>query len=124
MKKIALILLLVIGMSLSFVAIGLVILFATDFQALYQYASVGLSLFALLFIGAVYALRWSRPDMERPFRVPGYPLVPGVFMGVILFMAVFAFRQWPKPSIYSLASIVAGIPIYYGWSWIRGRTIK
>ncbi|NQT02383.1 MAG: amino acid permease [Planctomycetes bacterium] len=90
-----------------------------NFRDLYQYASVGLSLFALLFVGAVYVLRWRRPDMERPFRVPGYPVVPAIFMAVITFMAVFAFIQWPKPSIYSLGSILLGIPVYYIWSFVR-----
>jgi APA family basic amino acid/polyamine antiporter len=99
---------------------AIIILFAVDFQNLYKYASVGLSLFALLFIGAVYVLRWRRPDMERPFRVPGYPVVPAVFMVVILFMAVFAFVQWPKPSTWSLGSILLGIPVYYLWSCVRG----
>jgi len=98
---------------------AIIILFVTDFQDLYKYASVGLSLFALLFIGAVYVLRWRRPDMERPFRVPGYPVVPAIFMVVILFMTVFAFMEWRKPSMYSLGSILAGIPVYYVWSLVR-----
>jgi APA family basic amino acid/polyamine antiporter len=101
---------------------ALVILFVTDFRNLYQYAAVGLSLFALLFIAAVYVLRWRQPEMERPFRVPGYPVVPAIFMIVTLFMAIFAFKQWPKPSLYSLGSIVLGIPVYYAWSWLGGRT--
>jgi APA family basic amino acid/polyamine antiporter len=102
---------------------AVVILFVTDFQNLYKYAAVGLSVFAMLFIAAVYVLRWRRPDMVRPFRVPGYPVVPAIFIAVILFMTVFAFIQWPKPSIYSLGSILVGIPVYYIWSlvWRRGR---
>ena len=100
---------------------AIIILFVTDFQNLYKYASVGLSVFAMLFIGAVYVLRWRRPEMERPFRVPGYPVVPAIFMGVILFMTVFAFMQWPKPSICSLGSILVGIPVYYVWSFVRRR---
>jgi len=100
---------------------AIVILFVTDFQNLYKYASVGLSLFALLFVGAVYVLRWRRPDMERPFRMPGYPVVPAIFMAVTFFMAVFAFMQWRKPSVFSLGSILIGIPVYYVWSFIRQR---
>jgi len=101
---------------------AIVILFVTDFRNLYQYASVGLSIFALLFIGAVYVLRWRRPDMARPFRVPGYPIVPAIFMIVILFMTVFAFIQWQRPSLYSLGSILVGIPVYYVWSLASRRT--
>lgn len=100
---------------------AIVILFVTDFQSLYKYASVGLSLFAMLFIAAVYVLRWRRPDMERPFRVPGYPVVPAIFLAVILFMTIFAFIQWRKPSAYSLGSILAGIPVYYIWTFFRRR---
>ena len=103
---------------------AIVILFVTKFNELYQYASVGLSLFALLFVGAVYVLRLRQPDMERPFRVPGYPVVPAIFMAAILFAAVFAFKEWPRPSIYSLGSILLGIPVYYIWSFVcrRGDT--
>jgi APA family basic amino acid/polyamine antiporter len=100
---------------------AIIILFVTEFNELYQYASVGLALFALLFIGAVYVLRFRRPDMERPFRVPGYPVVPAIFMASIIFVAVFAFIEWPRPSMYSLGSILFGIPVYYVWSWVRGR---
>jgi len=103
-------------------ACAIIILFAMkNFRDLYQYAAVGLSVFALLFIAAVYVLRWRRPEMERPFRVPGYPVVPAIFMIVIGFMTVFAFKQWPKPSLFSLGSILLGIPVYYIWSLVRGR---
>ena len=98
---------------------AVIILFVTDFQNLYKYASVGLSIFAMLFIAAVYVLRWRRPDMQRPFCLPGYPVVPAIFMAVTLFMTVFAFMQWRVPSAYSLGSILIGIPVYYLWSFVR-----
>jgi APA family basic amino acid/polyamine antiporter len=100
---------------------AITILFVTDFENLYKYASVGVSLFALLFVGAVYVLRYRRPDMARPFRVPGYPVVPAIFMSAILFVAVFAFIQWRKPSLFSLGSILVGVPVYYVWSRLSGR---
>lgn len=102
---------------------AIVILFVTDFQNIYKYAAVGQSFFAILFIAAVYVLRWRRSDMERPFRVPLYPIVPAVFMAVSFFMfaAVFTFKDWRIPSLYSLGSILAGIPVYYVWSLVRGR---
>jgi len=95
---------------------AIIILFVTDFKNLYQYAAVGLSVFAMLFISTVYVLRWRKPEMVRPFRVPGYPVVPAIYIGVILFMTVYAFKQWRIPSLCSLGSILAGIPVYYVWS--------
>ncbi|MHC4542672.1 MAG: APC family permease, partial [Planctomycetota bacterium] len=105
----------------KYASVGLSIFAMLFFQNLYKYASVGLSIFAMLFIAAVYVLRWRRPDMQRPFRVPGYPLVPAIFMIVVLFMTVFAFIQWRRPSVYSLGSILLGIPVYYLWSLARRR---
>ncbi len=103
---------------------AILIVFAMkNFRDLYQYAAVGLSVFAMLFIAAVYVLRWRKPEMARPFRVPGYPVVPAIYIVVILFMTVFAFKQWPTPSKYSLGSILAGIPVYYLWSFVRCRKI-
>ena len=100
---------------------AILILFVTDFQNLYKYAAVGQSLFAMLFVGAVYVLRRRRPEMARPFRVPGYPVTPAIFMVVTVFMAVFAFEQWRGPSLFSLGSILLGIPVYYAWSLLRRR---
>lgn len=98
---------------------AVVILFVTDFENLYQYAAVGLSIFALLFILAVYVLRRRYPEMKRPFRVPGYPIVPGLYVAVVLFMTGFAFKEWPKPSIWSVVTICLGVPVYYVWSAVR-----
>jgi basic amino acid/polyamine antiporter, APA family len=94
---------------------AIIFIFVTPFQSLYKYASVGLSIFTLLFIGAVYVLRWKQPSLERPFRMPGYPVIPAIYMIAILFVTVFAFTQWKMPSIFSLASILVGIPVYYIW---------
>jgi APA family basic amino acid/polyamine antiporter len=94
---------------------AIIILFVTPFQGLYQYASVGLSIFAILFIAAVYVLRRRQPGLERPFHVPGYPIVPAIYIITVIFMAIFAFIQWKTPSIFSLGSIIIGIPVYYIW---------
>jgi APA family basic amino acid/polyamine antiporter len=100
---------------------AIIILFAADFENLYKYASVGMSLFSLLFVGAVCVLRRRRPDLERPFRVPGYPAIPVVFMAVTVFMAVFAFMLWRGPSLFSLGTILTGIPVYYLWARFQRR---
>ncbi|MBN1972382.1 MAG: amino acid permease [Sedimentisphaerales bacterium] len=100
---------------------AIIILFITPFQSLYKYAAVGLSIFALLFIAAVYVLRWRQPNLERPFRVPGYPIVPAIYLVTVIFMTIFAFIQWKMPSIFSIGSILIGIPVYYIWIFVFRR---
>ena len=41
-------------------------------------------------------------------------------IAVILFMTVYAFKQWRTPSLWSIGSILLGIPVYYIWSRVRG----
>jgi len=47
--------------------------------------------------------------------------VPAFFMLATAFVAVFAFIQWPTPSLLSLGSILAGVPIYYVWRRFQKR---
>jgi basic amino acid/polyamine antiporter, APA family len=96
-------------------AIALVMLWTATFEGIVWYASVGLSIFSMLAISSIYVLRWRRPDLERPFRTPGYPVTPAVYLIVTGLLASAAFYQEPWVSLYSLLSILAGVPIYYIW---------
>ncbi len=94
---------------------ALVLLWTGSFEKVLRYASVGLALFSMLTISAVYVLRARRPDAPRPFRTPGYPVTPAVFLVVTFGIIGAAFYQTPLEAGLSLASILAGIPFYYFW---------
>jgi APA family basic amino acid/polyamine antiporter len=72
---------------------------------------------------AVIVLRYKRPDLERPYRVPGYPLVPILFVCVALTLVYSTLRASPRESGIGLALILAGIPAYFHWSRVV-RTAK
>jgi APA family basic amino acid/polyamine antiporter len=101
------------------VAWALVLLWTGSFESLVIYASVGLALFSMLAVSSIYVLRRTRPDLPRPFRTPGYPIVPAIFLAATLLLCVAAFVERPWISFYSLLSILAGLPIYY--IWVRPR---
>jgi APA family basic amino acid/polyamine antiporter len=67
---------------------------------------------------AVFVLRRKRPDLPRPYKVLGYPLVPILFVGVAAVLLASTFVQSPRESIIGLVLIVAGIPFYFYW---KGR---
>ena len=97
------------------VAWALVLLWTGSFESIVIYAGVGLALFSMLTVSSIYVLRWTRPDLPRPFRTPGYPVVPAIFLTVTTILTIAAFVERPRVSIYSLLSILAGIPVYYFW---------
>jgi basic amino acid/polyamine antiporter, APA family len=106
------------------VAWALVLLWTGSFESIVIYAGVGLALFSMLTVSSIYVLRWTRPDLPRPFRTPGYPVVPAIFLTVTTVLTVAAFVQRPKPSLYSLLSILAGVPVYYFWLRPRRQAVS
>jgi APA family basic amino acid/polyamine antiporter len=95
------------------VAWALTLLWLGTFEKILIYASVGLALFSMLSVSTVIVLRTTRPDLPRPFRTPGYPLVPAAFLIGTACLTVAAFFQRPWPSLYSLLTILAGVPVFY-----------
>src|SRR5512135_144038 len=97
----------------SQVAWALVLLWTGTFESIVIYAGVGLALFSMLAVSSIYVLRRTRPDLPRPFRTPGYPIVPAIFLTATALLSIAAFVERPWVSLYSLLSILAGIPVYY-----------
>jgi APA family basic amino acid/polyamine antiporter len=101
-------------------ACTLVLVWVSSLASLVVYAGVGLAIFSMLAVSAVFVLRWKQPDLPRPFRVPGYPVTPLLFLVVTGLLTWASFRRTPVESTYALLSILAGVPLYYLWQWRRG----
>ena len=69
---------------------------------------------------AVIVLRFKKPDMPRPYKVLGYPLVPILFVGVAIMLLVSTLVKSPRDSLTGLLLIVIGIPFYHYWKRRRG----
>jgi APA family basic amino acid/polyamine antiporter len=64
---------------------------------------------------AVIVLRIKRPDLERPYRVLGYPVVPLLFVLVAALLLYSTLRESPRESGIGLVLILAGLPFYFYW---------
>ena len=70
--------------------------------------------------GPFTSLQWQdsigfveRSRNSRPYEVPGYPIVPAVFIAAGLYLVGNAFVADPLLTSVPFAIIVAGIPVYY-----------
>lgn len=97
------------------------ILWMGSFEDIMRYSSLGLALFSLATIAAVFVLRVRRPDMPRPFRTPGYPLTPALYLIVTAALVGVTVVNAPWVSGVSLASIAAGVPFYYLSGFVSAR---
>jgi basic amino acid/polyamine antiporter, APA family len=70
---------------------------------------------------AVLVLRQKRPDLVRPYRTLGYPVVPLLFVigaGILLFSTAI---ERPRESALGLGLMALGLPFYYHWKKQRGQ---
>jgi APA family basic amino acid/polyamine antiporter len=72
-------------------------------------------IFYILTIAGIFRLRQKRPDIERPYRAFGYPIVPALYIiGAAVVLAVLFRYQWPL-TWPGLIIIATGIPVYFIW---------
>jgi basic amino acid/polyamine antiporter, APA family len=69
-------------------------------------------IFYVLTIAGVIRLRKLRPHLPRPFKAPGYPIVPLIYImgGTVVLLMLFSYRPattWP-----GLLIVLLGVPVY------------
>jgi len=79
-------------------------------------------LFMLATGASLISLRWREPDTPRPFRVPGYPLTPLLFIASCLFMLDASVRYAGGLGAVGLLALALGAPLY-GRSRLRAATM-
>jgi APA family basic amino acid/polyamine antiporter len=96
------------GISIGYVFLG-------SFQRLADQMVLGLWPFYTLAVAGVFILRRRRPDLERPYRVWGYPLVPAFFISAGLLMMGNAMVAAPRSTGITFGLLAAGLPVYALW---------
>jgi APA family basic amino acid/polyamine antiporter len=82
------------------------------FDQLTNMAVMSYALFWIPVSLAVIVLRRKLPDAPRPFRVPGYPVVPLLFALVMVWIVVSALRTATREAVATLFLILIGLPLY------------
>jgi basic amino acid/polyamine antiporter, APA family len=91
---------------------GAVLAVSGTFDQLTDMAVMSYALFWIPVSLSVIVLRHKLPHAPRPFRVPGYPLVPLLFALVMVGIVVSALLTAPRASIAALLLIALGLPLY------------
>jgi APA family basic amino acid/polyamine antiporter len=78
--------------------------------------------FALMAVGLVLVGR--RPDYQPTWRMPGYPLVPALFIAGALTVVINQVIDQPGESAVGLGMVLLGIPVYYLWARPNRRPLR
>lgn len=103
-------------------ALGVAYVLQNNFAQLANKFVLGIWPFYALAVAGVFVLRRTRPDLPRPYRVWGYPGVPLLFLVASLGMVANALWTDPWGTGFTLAVILAGVPLFYLWRWFQGRS--
>ena len=85
------------------------------FQQLLTYVVFIGWIFYALGAAAVIALRIKRPDAVRPFRVPGYPVTPALFVVAAAVIVGNTVISQPRQAAIGIGVVLLGAPAYMMW---------
>jgi APA family basic amino acid/polyamine antiporter len=92
--------------------ISLVFIFSATFSQVVIYISFTLNLFTFLAVLGIIIMRIKHPNLDRPYKTWGYPVVPVLFLLITGWLMYFGFISNIKESIMGLLTAFSGIAIF------------
>jgi len=89
--------------------------YANVYTQLLEYIIPADLVFYVLMVGAVVVLRRKRPDAPRPYRTPGYPFVPAVYVLLATLLVLDLVYLARLTSGVGFLLVLTGLPVYYLW---------
>jgi len=93
---------------------GLLVL-SGKYDDLYNFVIFGSWILYAMATASVFVLRRKRPDLERPYKTLGYPVVPGLFLVGATILEVQTLRDKPTQALLGIALMLLGLPLYFYW---------
>jgi len=92
-----------------------ILLLSGRFDQLYRMVIFTSWIFYALTAAGAIVLRYKRPDLPRPYRIWGYPWVPGIFVIVAIALLYSTLITYPGDSVRGLVLIAIALPFYFYW---------
>ena len=93
-----------------------VLLISGSYESLIDYAMFAIWLSYGFMVAGVIVLRIRRPELERPYRMWGYPWTAILFLLITAWFLGNMIVSRPVQSLAGLALILTGVPIYFYWT--------
>jgi APA family basic amino acid/polyamine antiporter len=104
------------GLIVQAIWTGVLCLTGTYGQLLNYVIFAALIFYALTTVG-LFILRKNRPDVPRPYRAIGYPVLPALYvvLTTVVMILILASPTTRQDAILGLALVLIGIPVFYLW---------
>ncbi len=98
-----------------------VLVFSGTFNQLITYVVFASWFFYGMCCAGVIVLRRKRPEMKRPYKTWGYPVVPLVFVATAAFLVINTILNSPRDAIIGTGFILLGVPVFVLWNRRRAK---
>ena len=95
--------------------LGVAMVMTQTFEQLTDTFVLAMWPFYALSVAAIYTLRKSQPQLNRPYKVVGYPFVPAVFVIAAIYLVINALMTQPLWTTITFGVVLLGLPVYYLW---------
>ncbi|MCR9225393.1 MAG: amino acid permease [Hyphomonas sp.] len=92
--------------------LALIFVLTATFDQVLVFAGFTLALNSLLAVGGLFVLRIREPNLERPFKVPLFPVLPIIYLVLTIWTLVYVAIERPQEVAVSAVLIAVGIAIY------------
>jgi basic amino acid/polyamine antiporter, APA family len=92
--------------------LGIALVMSRSFERLTDTFVLAIWPFYALGVAAIYRLRRDRPELLRPYRAIGYPVVPAVFILSVVAFVINSLLNDTLNSVITFVVILAGLPVY------------
>jgi APA family basic amino acid/polyamine antiporter len=92
--------------------LALIFVLTATFDQVLVFAGFTLALNSLLAVGGLFVLRIREPNLERPFKVPLFPVLPIIYLVLTIWTLVYVAIERPQEVAVSTVLIAVGIAIY------------
>jgi basic amino acid/polyamine antiporter, APA family len=94
------------------------------YDDLYNFVIFGSWILYAMATASVFVLRRKRPDLPRPYRTLGYPVVPALFLIGAAVLEIRTLLDRPRQSIGGIVLILLGLPFYFYWKGRAKRSVS
>ena len=82
---------------------------------LLDYVIFAVLVFYVLTIVGLFVLRRTQPDTPRPYKAFGYPVLPGLYIVMAVWICGVLLRYKPQYTWPGLILVLLGVPVYLVW---------
>ena len=94
-------------------ALSSILALTGSFDTLTDYVIFGSWIFYAFVTSSIFIYRRKYPDLPRPYRAFGYPVIPIVFLFVAGWLLISTMMNSPTQSFTGIGLIILGLPVYY-----------